>query len=149
MLRTIRTLVALGALLLAVPAAAQPPPEWLLLQNDPNPFCNAPGATAIRFAAPVSADVRLEVLSPDSSQVVRVLVNGTLMAGFHEVIWDGRDDGAVPLPDGLYPYRLVALDSGSGGLLFSDMRVATIACGASPTIPERWGRLKARYRDRE
>jgi len=133
-------------LLLALPAAAQPPPEWLLLQNDPNPFCNAPGVTAIRWAAPQQADLRLEILSPDSSQVIRVLVNGTLMAGFHEVIWDGRDDGAAVLPTGLYPYRVIATDSDTGGQIFTDTRVATIACETS-TIPERWGRLKARYRD--
>lgn len=147
MLRIVRALAALAVLAIASPASAQPPP-WSLLQNDPDPFCNDPGVTVIQFAAPQVAEVRLEVWSPDTTQVVRTIVHGALPAGFHAVVWDGKDDAASLLPDARYPYSLTALSTSTGALLFGDMRVAEISC-ATPAVPDGWGRMKARYRDRE
>jgi hypothetical protein len=144
-MRTILALMVLGLLIAAAPAAAQPPPEWSLQQNDPNPFCNNPGVTAIRFTAPQAAEVRLEIWSPDTTQVVRALVHGILNAGQYEVVWDGKDGMAALLPRDSYPYSLTAFDAFTGGFFFSDMRVAEISC-VSPTVPDTWGRVKAIYR---
>jgi flagellar hook assembly protein FlgD len=37
---------------------------------------------------------------------VRTLVNETVSAGPHEVMWDGRSDGGAPVASGVYVYRL-------------------------------------------
>jgi hypothetical protein len=138
-------LVALGtpplAALTGVPVP--PPSSWSLEQNDPNPFCSA-GATAIRFAAPVVADVQLLVFSPDSTAVVRTLVNSQLAAGLHAVNWDGRDDLLQPLADGRYPYVLLAVEVDTHAPLFVASKAATIFC---PSGVERqtWGAVKSLY----
>jgi hypothetical protein len=118
-----------------------PPDSWMLLQNDPDPFC--PGVTSIRFAAPVAAEVHLVVLSTDGTTVLRELVHGALAAGLYTIAWDGLDAHGAQLPDGAYPYRLTALDA-SGGTLFEDSKVATIACNVSAAAPT-WSAIKRLY----
>jgi flagellar hook assembly protein FlgD len=41
-------------------------------------------------------------------QEVRQLANGQQPAGYHTVIWDGRDKAGRPVPSGVYYYRLQA-----------------------------------------
>lgn len=133
-------------LLAATPALADtpvpPPSSWLLLQNDPDPFC--PGATSINFAAPQPAEVELVVLSLDGASVLRTLVNEALQAGFFTVIWDGKGAGGSDLADGTYPYRLTARDS-VGTIVFQDVRAATLLCTV-PASTAAWSTIKARYR---
>jgi hypothetical protein len=138
--------IAAVSLLLFIFAASASAQSWELRQNVPDPFCNTPGSTTVEFAVSQSAEVLVEVWSPDTTQVVRTLVHAMLAAGLHAVAWDGKDDALVVLPEGVYPYSFTALEPGTGGLLFSDMRSATIAC-TTPTEPETWSRVKARYRD--
>ncbi len=89
----------------------QPPPEAspILLQNFPNPFNTT---TSIRFGLPAPSDVRLEVFDV-LGQSVRVLRNGTMAEGWHEVTWDTRDREGVPVASGVYVYRL-SVDPGNG-----------------------------------
>ena len=68
-----------------------------LSQNYPNPFNPS---TAIEYALPQAAEVRLSVVDLMGREVV-VLVNGTKQAGNHEVQFD-----ASGLPSGMYLYRL-------------------------------------------
>jgi len=83
-----------------------------LLQNTPNPFNPS---TTIPYGLPQDADVRLRVFSV-TGKAVRTLVDRSMNAGGHGVVWDGRDDSGVPVGSGVYLYRLEVwgeLDSNS------------------------------------
>lgn len=124
------------------PASAQPPPDYSLLQNDPDPFC---GSTSIRFAMPVVAEVTLAVWNPDSTHVVRTLISGMLSPGYHEVIWDGRDDQGSALANGLYPYVITAVEAPGEPPAFTASLRATIEC-PTPIRVRSWGALRGLYR---
>jgi hypothetical protein len=70
----------------------------------PNPFW---GSTRIRYALPAARHVRLEVFDLGGRRC-RVLAQGELAAGRHEVAWDGRDDAGRKLSAGVYVIRLMA-----------------------------------------
>jgi len=93
-----------GGVLLSVPEAHRglPPYQFTLRQNYPNPFNSS---TSIEFGLPCRAAVRLEVADA-MGRVLASLVEGTLEAGAHAVHWDGRDQGGVPVPAGVYFCRL-------------------------------------------
>jgi len=80
------------------------PEMYLLLQNRPNPF-NA--STVIEFGLPVEGNVRLEIYDVLGRRMCR-LVDDFMPAGYHNVTWNGRDDGGVILASGMYFYRLTA-----------------------------------------
>lgn len=136
-----RCLIAL-LLLLCLPfgrlAVAQPPPEFCLEQNDPNPFC---GETEIRFCIPLQSHARLEIRTPDNGATLRVLLEGPVMAGFYSVLWDGTNAGGAPVPDGDYPYMLTVTDGPGGPLLFEETRIASLRCPTTLS-PSTWGALK-------
>ncbi len=87
-----------------------------LHQNYPNPFNPS---TAIAFEIPAQAPVRL-VIYDALGRIVRVLVDGTLPAGRHTVVWDGRDAQGRPLSSGAYVCTLT-----SGGAVRS-IRMALV-----------------------
>lgn len=80
------------------------PSSFALEQNFPNPFNSA---TAIRFALPAAAQVRLEIYDL-AGQQVETLVEGIRQAGVHTVIWNGRKGNGGELASGVYLYRLRA-----------------------------------------
>ena len=82
---------------IAVAAVGALPSDYVLTQNYPNPFNPA---TEIGFALPESAHVRLVVYDALGRQV-RLLLDSTMEAGTHEVVFD-----ASGLPSGMYLYRL-------------------------------------------
>jgi hypothetical protein len=137
-------LALLLVLLLAGPALAQPP-AWSLQQNSPDPFCGSTAPTIIQFSMGQSARVVLEVWNEDMSVVVRTLIDADLVAGSHQVVWDGRDDASMPLPDGTYPYVLTAMQTGGSDILFQDTRDAHISCAVAAESRS-WSALKATYR---
>ena len=75
------------------------PATFELLPNHPNPFNPS---TIITYSIPEQAPVTLSVYNMLGQQV-KTLVNETIEAGHHEVIFD-----ATGLPSGMYLYRLVA-----------------------------------------
>ena len=77
--------------------ASEVPIDFALEQNYPNPFNPQ---TTIRFAIPEASTVRLAVYDLLGRQV-RVLIDGNLNAGWHEMSFDASN-----LPSGLYLYRL-------------------------------------------
>jgi hypothetical protein len=143
-------LAAILVLGIVYAVSAQPPDHFELFQNIPDPFCVTPdgGVTEIRFQLPMQSAVLLEVWNPDTTVVVRTLVNGVLMAGYHSLLWDGADDGGADLPPGSYPYSLTVTDPESGAPLFYDILVATIDCTVT-TEPGTWGNIKTGFRKRE
>jgi len=81
-----------------VPAALQ------LAQNHPNPFNPA---THLSFGLPSTGHVRLAIFDLRGSELA-VLVDESLPAGEHRVLWDGRDRRGLPVASGPYMARLEA-----------------------------------------
>ncbi|UCE20012.1 MAG: T9SS type A sorting domain-containing protein [Gemmatimonadota bacterium] len=75
------------------------PAEYALAQNYPNPFNPE---TSIEFGLPEDSEVQLTVHNT-LGQVVEVLVDTELEAGYYSMNWD-----ATGLPSGVYFYRIVA-----------------------------------------
>jgi len=139
-----------SALLLASPgpgwAQAIPPLRWELLQNDPNPYCAAlDGTTLFGFAAPERARFQLALFSPDSTTVVRQFMDSAGFGGYYTLSWDGRDDSAALVPDGRYPYTLVATDIDTQALLFSGSKATTVRCATGAETPP-WSAVKLLFR---
>lgn len=82
--------------------AAVIPEQFELFQNYPNPFNPT---TRIEFSLPQPVTVRLQVYNI-AGQVVQTLIDEQLDAGFHGVVWDGRDGDGRPVASGIYFYRL-------------------------------------------
>jgi M6 family metalloprotease-like protein len=88
----------------AAPPVVVLPAAYALAQNFPNPFNPS---TTIRYDVPAAGRVRLEIYDV-RGRVVRALVDGSVTAGYHQVVWDGRDDAGRSMASGLYFYRMAA-----------------------------------------
>ncbi len=73
-------------------------------QNYPNPF--NPNTT-FRFALPRAEHVTLDV-STISGEHIATIVDRQMLAGRHEVTWDGVDAGGRRIASGVYLYKLQA-----------------------------------------
>jgi hypothetical protein len=80
------------------------PRPLALQQNQPNPFNPT---TRIEFSLDTAGPARLEILDV-RGRLVRVLANGSLTAGPHTLVWDGRDERGRAAASGVYVYRLRA-----------------------------------------
>jgi len=78
------------------------PEKYGLSQSYPNP---ANPSTFIEFTLPEASDIHLAIYNL-RGQIVNVLMEGPIQAGFHHVVWDGVDKNGNALPSGLYVYRL-------------------------------------------
>ena len=83
------------------------PKSFALEQNYPNPFNPK---TIIPYQLPAGENVYQVVLKIYDSlgRLVRVLVNELQMPGTYKVTWDSRNDKGVPVPSGIYFYRIEA-----------------------------------------
>jgi len=126
---------------------AQPPlPEWRLSQNNPNPFCNKSTAPDIGYALAQPSFVALNVWSPDTTYVVRSILNMYQSAGSYMVRWDGRDNSGELVTQGDYPYSLTAYEEEGGPILFEDMLVASVRCEPTSNEAATWGRIKSLFK---
>jgi len=82
------------------------PESFELGQNNPNPFNPS---TAIDFALPKSANVKVEIFNI-LGQKVKTLVDEYLSAGYKKVTWDGTDNTGKTVASGVYLYRMTADD---------------------------------------
>ena len=82
------------------------PEDFELTGNYPNPFNSA---TAIKFGLPVQAEVRIDIYDV-LGRLVRVLADETLPAGYHRVVWDGRDEQKSTVSSGVYMLRMKSGD---------------------------------------
>lgn len=80
------------------------PAVYALEQNYPNPFNPA---TTIRFAIPTQSGVSLAIYDLLGREVRR-LVDDRKQAGYHEVVWDGKDNAGNAVGSGVYMYKLTA-----------------------------------------
>jgi hypothetical protein len=89
----------------AVETPDQVVPNSFSLENAyPNPFNPV---TNIRFALPVSANVKLTVYNLQGAEVA-TLVNGNFEAGSHQVQWNTANSLNNSVASGVYFYRLTA-----------------------------------------
>ncbi len=84
------------------PGGGDLPANFSLEQNYPNPFNPT---TTIEFALPRSSHVVLTIYNI-VGQRVRELINGTLSAGIHRIVWDGRGLNGVAVSSGVYFYQI-------------------------------------------
>jgi len=77
-----------------------------LSENRPDPFS---GLTRFDLALEAAADVEVGVYDVTGRRVA-LLHRGRLSAGTHPLAWDGRTDGGLAAPNGLYFYRAVSGD---------------------------------------
>lgn len=83
-------------------SAGQAPPATRLWGNHPDPFNPA---TTIRFSLAEAGEVALTVYDVRGQKIARLL-SGTLPAGGHDVLWDGRDGAGKAVASGVYFTRL-------------------------------------------
>lgn len=88
----------------ALDNSAVVPETFELGNNYPNPFNPA---TTINFALPTDAFVKLSVYNM-LGQRVSTLVADQLVAGHHQVTWNGRNDAGIQVASGLYIYQMDA-----------------------------------------
>lgn len=80
------------------------PDQFTLHQNYPNPFNPT---TTIKFDLPKTERVTLKIYNI-LSQEIRTLVDETMAAGNHQMIWDGKNDKQQMVSSGVYIYHLKA-----------------------------------------
>lgn len=76
---------------------SQVPDDFGLSQNYPNPFNPE---TRVKFQLPMASKVVLKIYNV-LGQEVRTLVNNEMRAGFHSIIWDGRNRSGVRVASGI------------------------------------------------
>ncbi len=75
---------------------------YALEKNYPNPFNPK---TTISFSIPKSSKVEISIYNV-TGQKIKTLVNANLQKGYHEVIWNGKDEQNNPVPSGIYFYKM-------------------------------------------
>ncbi|MDZ7374991.1 MAG: T9SS type A sorting domain-containing protein, partial [candidate division KSB1 bacterium] len=78
------------------------PYRFHLWQNSPNPFNPE---TAINFECSSPAPVKIKIYDV-AGRLVTTLVDGELAAGYHRVVWDGRDHKGEFVSSGIYFCRM-------------------------------------------
>ena len=78
------------------------PTAFKLLQNHPNPFNPE---TSIEYQLPHAAEVALSIYDIQGREIRR-LAQGTYPAGFHKIMWDGRDYAGSIVASGIYFYKI-------------------------------------------
>lgn len=99
----------------ALTKATLMPTVFSLEANAPNPFNPD---TVIRFALPAPSPVKL-VIYNILGQLVTTLIDGPMAAGYHQVVWQGRNGTGQAVASGVYLY---AIQAGS----FHDSRKMTL-----------------------
>jgi len=87
-------------------AGSNVPTVFSLDQNYPNPFNPT---TTIRFGLPQAADVKIVIYNV-LGEPVRTLTESAYNAGYHHIVWDGRNNHGKIVSAGMYLYRI---DAGS------------------------------------
>lgn len=76
----------------------------LSISNHPNPFNPS---TTIEYSLPERANVNVSIYNLLGRRVV-TLVDRTIPAGTHQVVWEGKDESGAVVATGVYLYRVQA-----------------------------------------
>ncbi|RKY89982.1 hypothetical protein DRQ09_00155, partial [candidate division KSB1 bacterium] len=87
-----------------ISVTVKPPRTFALKQNYPNPFNPT---TTIKYDLPAGTKVQLKIFNM-LGQEVKTLVNEYREAGYHKVIWDGRNNNGIRVASGVYIYAIKA-----------------------------------------
>jgi flagellar hook assembly protein FlgD len=80
------------------------PKVFALHTNYPNPFNPE---TTIEFDLPKDASLQLKIYDV-TGKLVRTYADGERWdAGYHSVVWDGKDERGKSLSSGMYFYRMI------------------------------------------
>lgn len=82
------------------------PYVYELKQNYPNPFNPA---TTIKFSIPQTDFVEIMIYNVLGQQV-KTLVSQKLLTGFHQVVWDGKNDQGLKVSTGVYLLKMKCKD---------------------------------------
>jgi hypothetical protein len=83
----------------------QVPDDYAIYQNYPNPFNPE---TRIDYALPKNENVRITIFDLRGN-LVRTLVDGEVQSmGYHQIVWDSRDNRGESVGSGVYFYRIQA-----------------------------------------
>lgn len=80
------------------------PQAFALNSNYPNPFNPS---TMIPFAITSNENVSLNIYDMNGKLVI-TLINENMTAGYHEILWDGKDNTGNAVNSGMYISKLVA-----------------------------------------
>jgi hypothetical protein len=83
------------------------------VMNYPNPF---PNQTAFTFDLNLEADVRVKIYTL-SGRLIRTLELPNAQRGFNMLPWDGRDEDGDELANGVYIYKVIAVQRQSGEVM--------------------------------
>ena len=78
------------------------PNQYALGQNYPNPFNPS---TTIQFELPEESYTQIAIYDLLGRELIQ-LVSKIFTAGYHEVIWNGKDSFGRTIPSGMYLYRM-------------------------------------------
>jgi len=90
--------------------------SFTLVQNFPNPFNPV---TTIRLDLPVPGEVQVQIFN-QHGQRVRTLVNREMVAGHHDLQWDGHNASGTLVASGVYLYQMTV--SREGQLVFCETK---------------------------
>jgi hypothetical protein len=104
----------------------------------------AKAAVAMQFMVAQEARVRYDIRDIEGNEIA-VLVDGTLMAGSHRIMWNGRNSQDEYQPSGRYTAHMVAWQLGTDVLLFEDSTDMLMSLLDTSRVPQgytdRLGRL--------
>ncbi|UCG31046.1 MAG: fibronectin type III domain-containing protein [candidate division WOR-3 bacterium] len=80
------------------------PLTFALSRSQPNPFSSR---VSVRYAVPRDVETKMAIYDV-CGRVVRNLIDGVRVAGFHETGWDGRDENGRLMTNGVYFLRMKA-----------------------------------------
>lgn len=86
------------------------PKKYDLGRNYPNPFNPL---SVINYSLPEKSFVTLKIYNLIGKEIKTILYE-TEKAGFKNVVWDSKDEYGIPVPSGVYIYKLTAASNESG-----------------------------------
>ena len=106
--------------------------------TDFSPACDCPtNAATIAFRLRRRERVTIDVVGGNGKAATRLVAAQDLARGPHSFVWDGRDDGGLPVRDGTYRVRITLAREGRTITIPNTITLDTVRPTATPTAPIR------------